>query len=131
MEINKIVIKGFQVILSGSLILLGFVLTFFMLRELVNIIQFFFNPMLNVHDILQAILVFFLYFAFISMVVKYFKENYHFPIRYLLYIGITATIRFIIVNQGKPQENLLLSIVIFVLLVSFLLETKMHKHSDD
>lgn len=131
MEINKIVIKGFQVILSGSLILLGFFLTFFMLRELVIIVQSFFNPKLNVHEILQDILVFFLYFAFISMVVKYFKENYHFPIRYLLYIGITATIRFIIVNQGKPQENLLLSIVIFVLLVSFLLETKLHKNSND
>src|SRR4051812_2311980 len=94
MEINKMVIKGFQFILSGSLILLGLFLTFFMLRELGIIIQSFFNPILNVHDILQNILVFFLYFAFISMVLKYFKENYHFPIRYLLYVGITATIRF-------------------------------------
>lgn len=131
MEINKMVIKGFQFILSGSLILLGLFLTFFMLRELGIIIQSFFNPILNVHDILQDILVFFLYFAFISMVLKYFKEEYHFPIRYLLYVGITATIRFIIVNQGKPQENLLLSIIIFVLLVSFLLESKLHKHSED
>lgn len=130
MKINAFIIKGFQFILNCSLILLGLVLTFFMIRELVNIFQYTIDPSSNVHDILQDILVFFLYFAFISMVVKYFKENYHFPIRYLLYIGITATIRFIIVNQGKPQENLFLSVVIFVLLVSFLLENKFHKFSE-
>ncbi|MFD0695245.1 phosphate-starvation-inducible protein PsiE [Paenibacillus sp. GCM10027628] len=131
MKLNTFIIKGFQIILNVSLTLLGLILTFFMIRELANIFQYTFDPSSNVHEILQDILVFFLYFAFISMVVKYFKENYHFPIRYLLYIGITATIRFIIVNQGKPQENLFLSAVIFVLLVSFLLEIKYHKYSNE
>ncbi len=130
MRLNTFIVKGFQIILNGSLIMFGFLLTFFMIHHLIRIFQYSIDPTSNVHDILQDILDFFFFFAFISIVVKYFKENYHFPIRYLLYIGITATIRFIIVNQGNPRDNLFLSVVIFILLISFLLESKFHKHSD-
>ncbi|MBC6971356.1 phosphate-starvation-inducible PsiE family protein [Bacillus sp. Xin] len=75
----------------------------------------------NIHEIFGKILIFFLYFGFISMIVRYFKEDYHFPLRYLLYIGITATIRFIIVNNGEPIQNFWLSIVIFVLTISYII----------
>ncbi|MFC3746450.1 phosphate-starvation-inducible protein PsiE [Paenibacillus sp. GCM10012306] len=130
MRLNTFIIKGFQIILNGSLIIFGFLLTIFMIRHLSRIFVFAIYPTSNVHDILQEILDFFFFFAFISIVVKYFKENYHFPIRYLLYIGITASIRFIIVNQGNPKDNLFLSVVILILLVSFLLVSKFHKQSD-
>jgi protein PsiE len=61
------------------------------------------------------------------MIVKYFKENYHFPLKYLLYIGITANIRFIIVNNDNPEQNLWLSFVIFVLMISYFLPTARFK----
>ncbi|MEH7452992.1 phosphate-starvation-inducible protein PsiE, partial [Gottfriedia acidiceleris] len=75
----------------------------------------------NVHQIFSKVLIFFLYFGFISIIVQYFKENYHFPIRYLLYIGITATIRFIIVNNGESAHNFWLAIIILVLTISYII----------
>ncbi|WP_409304095.1 phosphate-starvation-inducible PsiE family protein [Peribacillus sp. SCS-155] len=119
---NIRIINGFQYILNGSLMLLGLLLTIAMVRELWVIAFEIIGPGLEVHNMLQEVLVFFLYFAFLSTIVKYFREGYHFPIRYLLYIGITATLRFIIVNRTDPIENLILSLVILVLMIAYYLE---------
>ncbi|MGG1678621.1 phosphate-starvation-inducible protein PsiE [Neobacillus sp. NRS-1170] len=121
---GKRLIHFYQTMLNSSLSILCFVLIFLLFRELYKIVNDALIGNNNVHDILGKVLVFFLYFGFISMIVKYFKENYHFPIRYLLYIGITATIRFIIVNNGNPIQNLWLSFVVFVLMISYFLPNK-------
>jgi protein PsiE len=55
------------------------------------------------------------------MIVKYFNEEYHFPLRYLIYIGITGTLRFIIVNRDNAMNNLILSIVILILVISYIM----------
>lgn len=55
------------------------------------------------------------------MIVKYFHEAYHFPLRYLIYIGITGTVRFIIVNRDDAMNNLILSLVIFILVISYIM----------
>ncbi|MEH7522753.1 phosphate-starvation-inducible PsiE family protein, partial [Bacillus sp. JJ1503] len=68
---------------------------------------------------LANILIFFLYFEFISMIVKYFKENYHFPLRYFIYIGITAMLRLIIVDHENPLHTLIYSLVILVLIIGY------------
>jgi protein PsiE len=120
---NQIVVEVLQRILNASLIGLGFVLCYFLLSELYFIAKEIANPNVSDHDVLERVLIFFLYFGFISMIVKYFKENYHFPLRYLLYIGITATVRFIIVNRDNFYENLISSLVIFVLMLSYLMLT--------
>jgi protein PsiE len=125
---NKQILKGFQFILNGSLLLLGIMLTILMMREMWFILFDSITRTVNIHEVLQEILSFFLYFAFLSMVVKYFRENYHFPIRYLLYIGITGTIRFIIVNQQSPINNLILSIVILVLMIAYSLKSTFSEH---
>jgi protein PsiE len=53
------------------------------------------------------------------MIVKYFKEEYHFPIRYFIYIGITALVRIIIVDHDLPVNTLLYSLAILVLIVGY------------
>ncbi|WP_236692944.1 phosphate-starvation-inducible PsiE family protein [Aneurinibacillus tyrosinisolvens] len=121
------VTKAFQWVLNLSLIVLGLVLVIFMAREIWTIVYYAFEPVLDVRNILQDILMFFLFFAFLSTIVTYFKENYHFPIRYLLYIGITATLRFIIANRDNPIENLILSVVILVLMISYSLKIRSPK----
>ncbi|MGG2200009.1 phosphate-starvation-inducible PsiE family protein [Paenibacillus validus] len=125
---NNRILNTFQFILNGSLILLGIILTFLMIRELWVILLSTIQTTLDIHIILQEILAFFLYFAFVSMIVKYFRENYHFPIRYLLYIGITGTLRFIIVNRDHPMENLILSFVILVLMIAYSLKITSSQH---
>jgi protein PsiE len=121
---NQSVIKLFQGFLNFSLIALGLVLVIFMVREVWIILQHAMAPVFDVRNILQDMLMFFLFFAFLSTIVTYFKENYHFPIRYLLYIGITATLRFIIVNRDNPTGNLILSVVILVLMISYSLKIR-------
>ncbi len=49
--------------------------------------------------LIEGIVIYFLYFEFIALIVKYFQSGYHFPLRYFIYIGITAIIRLIIVDH--------------------------------
>ncbi|WP_313804967.1 phosphate-starvation-inducible protein PsiE [Cytobacillus sp.] len=109
-----------QVILNISLVILAGILSVLLVKELIIFIQMLFNNESNDYKLFLAnILIFFLYFEFISMIVKYFKENYHFPLRYFIYIGITAMIRLIIVDHESPLNTLLYSFVIFVLILGY------------
>ncbi|MBU3568816.1 MULTISPECIES: phosphate-starvation-inducible protein PsiE [Priestia] len=118
---EKWLVKIYQLVLNVALIVLSIILTYFLFRELYYIFKDISLGIKNVHEIFSKVLVFFLYFGFISMISTYFKEKHHFPLRYLLYIGITATIRFIIVNNGDSIQNFWLSIVILMLVISYLI----------
>ncbi|EJL41240.1 MULTISPECIES: phosphate-starvation-inducible protein PsiE [Brevibacillus] len=115
------IVRFYQLMLNTSLIILGLVLSFYLVRELYAIVLDALQGNNNVHDILEKVLAFFLYFVFVSMIVKYFHEAYHFPLRYLIYIGITGTVRFIIVNRDDAMNNLILSLVIFILVISYIM----------
>jgi protein PsiE len=71
--------------------------------------------------VLIEVVNFFLFFAFISMILVYFKEHYHFPLQNLLYIGMTATLRFIIINRDNAMQNVLLAIVIVLLIIGYVI----------
>ena len=118
--IKKIIPKVLQAILNTALIILALVLSFLMMRELLNFIVLLFETHETDYTVFLAkILVFFLYFEFITMIIKYFKEDYHFPLRYFIYIGITAMIRLIIVEHDNPQHTLIFAFVILVLIVGY------------
>src|SRR5699024_11647661 len=53
------------------------------------------------------------------MIVKYFKEDYHFPLRYFLYIGITAMVRLIIVEHDDAVNTMFYSFVILILIIGY------------
>ena len=91
----------FQFALNIALVLLGITLCVLLGKEILYFINIsIFNQGIENHYILlESILIFFLYFEFIAMIVKYFLEDYHFPLRYFLYIGITALIRLVIVDH--------------------------------
>ncbi|RBW70720.1 phosphate-starvation-inducible protein PsiE [Bacillus taeanensis] len=114
-----------QFVLNTSLIMLAAVLSVLMTKEVLYFIEFvIISEETNFHHFLEKILVFFLYFEFISMIVKYFREDYHFPMRYFLYIGITAMIRLIIVHHQDPLNTLLYSCVILILILSYYIINK-------
>lgn len=110
-----------QIALNTALFLLAVALCFLLGKEIINIIDLaFFNKELESHyELLEPITIFFLYFEFIAMIVKYFQEDHHFPIRYFLYIGITAMIRLIIVFHENPVHTLLYTCSILVLIISY------------
>lgn len=112
--------KVLQVILNLSLVLLAAVLSYLLIKELIVFFQIIFNEEIYDYELFLAnILIFFLYFEFITMIVKYFTEDYHFPLRYFIYIGITAMVRLIIVDHNQPVHTLLYSLVILVLIIGY------------
>ena len=112
--------KILQVILNFSLVFLAAILSFLLIKELVIFCQILIEiDNSDYKFFLERILIFFLYFEFITMIVKYFKENYHFPLRYFIYIGITAMIRLIIVDHDNPINTLLFTLVILILIIGY------------
>ena len=109
-----------QVILNFSLVALAVILCFLLMKELIIFFQLLIQTGSNDYKVfIEGILTFFLYFEFIAMIVKYFEEQYHFPLRYFIYIGITAMIRLIIVEHSDPVSTLLFSLVILVLIIGY------------
>ena len=87
----------------------------------------FFSNNGNYQHFIEEILVFFLYFEFVALIVKYFKNNYHFPLRYFIYIGITAIVRLIIVEHDDPKSVLVWSAAILLLVISLAIAEKFIK----
>lgn len=112
--------KALQIFLNIMLVILALILSVVLIKEL-----FVFGRLLLVGDqtdynaYLANILIFFLYFEFIAMIVKYFEEEYHFPLRYFIYIGITAMVRLVIVDHDHPTHTLIYSFVILILIVGY------------
>lgn len=118
---SKKISKAFQVLLNISLIIVGICLVILLFKEIISLIQNMFYENVGYKEYFKNILNFFLYFEFTAMIVKYFEEEYHFPLRYFMYIGITATIRLIIIDHESGVETLLFCIAIMVLVISYVI----------
>lgn len=123
---NKLVFKIpsiLQFVLNTALVLLGITLCILLGKELLHFfnISLFNQGVDNHYILLESILIFFLFFEFIAMIVKYFLEDYHFPLRYFLYIGITALTRLVIVDHDSSFDTFLHTCAILVLIISYLL----------
>lgn len=120
LKFTKLIPQVLQLILNGCLILLGLILSFLLVKELIDFIDVLSKTGTGDYKLFLAnILIFFLYFEFITMIIKYFKEEYHFPLRYFIYIGITAMVRLIIVEHEHAQDTLIYSLVILVLIIGY------------
>ena len=121
-ELQHIVPRILQWFLNICLIILALFLSFLMVKELIVFFDILFSQHQTAreHEVFLAnILIFFLYFEFITMIVKYFKEDYHFPLRYFIYIGITAMIRLVIIDHTDSKSMLLYAFVILILIISY------------
>lgn len=109
-----------QMLLNIGLIFLAGILAIFLGKETFHLA----NVLLNTGEqtssylLIEGIVIYFLYFEFIALIVKYFQSGYHFPLRYFVYIGITAIIRLIIVDHKNPLDTLAYSIAILILVVT-------------
>lgn len=128
----KLISDILQLTLNIALILLAITLCILMGKELIYFIEdsILSSGNINNYKLLEHILIFFLYFEFVAMIIKYFKENYHFPLRYFLYIGITAMIRNIIVSHENGTQTLLYSCAILVLIISYFIISRAKGHKE-
>lgn len=120
LQLVKAVPKSLQLFLNVCLVLLALILAFLLMKELIEFVNILILGGTSDYKLFLAnILIFFLYFEFITMIIKYFKEDYHFPLRYFIYIGITAMIRLIIVEHDHPINTLIYALIILILIVSY------------
>ena len=120
----------FQWVLNFTLFSIGIVLTVAVLNTafyIVTLIPGLFTTDVVYTTFLEEIINFFLFFEFLSLVVKYFKNNFHFPLRYFIYIGITAIIRLIIVSHESSMDLFLWSSAILALVISLVLVVRYGK----
>lgn len=120
----------FQWVLNFTLFSIGIVLTVAVLNTafyIVTLIPGLFTTEVAYNTFLEEIINFFLFFEFLSLVVKYFKNNFHFPLRYFIYIGITAIIRLIIVSHDSAIDLFLWSSSILALVISLVLVVRYGK----
>jgi protein PsiE len=62
----------------------------------------------------------FMALEFIFMIIKYFEENYHFPLRYIIYIGVTSVARSMMIDHEHlvPCATAILLLVLAYCLVT-------------
>ena len=109
-----------QRILNVFLLGLAAILMIFIGRETYHLAMVLFvnNDQSSSYLLIEGIVIYFLYFEFIALIIKYFSSGYHFPLRYFIYIGITAIIRLIIVDHKSPYDTLVYACAILVLVVT-------------
>ncbi|EMH4164357.1 phosphate-starvation-inducible protein PsiE [Pluralibacter gergoviae] len=108
-----------QSVLNLGLLCLGLILIVFLGKETVHLADVLFTPeRASKYELVEGLVVYFLYFEFIALIVKYFQSGFHFPLRYFVYIGITAIVRLIIVDHQSPVDVLIYSAAILLLVVT-------------
>ncbi|WP_144519586.1 phosphate-starvation-inducible protein PsiE [Bacillus thuringiensis] len=118
-NIDYFIASVLQWLLNIALIILSIVLSIFLVDETMTSVCYLFSEEETVsYDLVESIMVYFLYFEFIALIIKYFKSNYHFPLRYFIYIGITALIRLIILSHDEPFKTLSYAGTILILIIA-------------
>ncbi|MDR1229684.1 MAG: phosphate-starvation-inducible protein PsiE [Azoarcus sp.] len=116
----KALARHMKRIVSFMLLALAGILLAFLVRETWVLVEILLNRQAgrDSYEMIEAIIIWFLYFEFIALIGKYFESRFHFPLRYFIYIGITAVIRLIIVDHSNPAATLVYSLALLVLLAS-------------
>ena len=108
-----------QTVLNLGLLCLGIILIVFLGKETLHLADVLFTPEpTSKYRLVEGLVVYFLYFEFIALIVKYFQSGFHFPLRYFVYIGITAIVRLIIIDHESPMAVLIYSAAILILVIT-------------
>ena len=108
-----------QTVLNLGLLYLGIILIVFLGKETLHLADVLFTPEpTSKYRLVEGLVVYFLYFEFIALIVKYFQSGFHFPLRYFVYIGITAIVRLIIIDHESPMAVLIYSAAILILVIT-------------
>ncbi|MEA1063205.1 phosphate-starvation-inducible protein PsiE [Apirhabdus apintestini] len=115
-----LVASALQSVLNLGLLGLAVILVVFLGKETFHLAHVLFtqSEAVTKYQLVEGLLVWFLYFEFIALIVKYFQTGYHFPLRYFVYIGITAIVRLIIVDHKSPLDVFIYSGAILLLVIT-------------
>lgn len=125
-KFNKFTIKTakfFQIILVIAMSLLGILLALLLFREFIPITQHLLSTSISKSnsEILDELIVFFLFFEFIAMIVSALKNHGHMSINFLMELGITALLRSLITAHSTAWETLGSSAAILILIIAMVI----------
>lgn len=103
---------------DSLLVILGVMLMGVMIKQLVGIGQEVFLVRGDFDVVIDKVLSFFLCFEFFTMILRYIQEDHHIPLRYLIYICITAILRQEIGNHTTALNTLLVALSILLLVIT-------------
>lgn len=106
-----------------ALMLVGLVILFLLFREVYNMI------ILSLHSgepegyyrVLESILSFFIFFEFLTLIITSLKRRGNVSLIFLLSLGITALIRFLIIYHEQIEGVILVSVAILLLIIGIIL----------
>lgn len=112
-----------QAVLVIAMSLLGLLLVILLFREFIPIIQHLLAPSISKSnsEILDELIVFFLFFEFIAMIVSALRNHGHMSINFLMELGITALLRSLITAHSTAWETLGSSAAILILIIGMVI----------
>lgn len=123
-----------KICLTLSLAILGIFLLIVLFIELGSLIQEFFSsrPSMNLYfDLLDGMIVFFLFFEFTAMIVSALKHHGHISVNFLMSLGVTALLRGMIVEHENAVSVLLSAIAILLLIGGMILVNYLLRHIEE
>lgn len=116
-DISQLFSDFLMLILNLFITTIALIMIVFLFKECIGMINgLFINHSEVQYDyMIEKLLISFLYIEFILLIVQYFKKNYHFSMQYFIYAGITALVRYIILDHYDVTATIGLSLAIIIL----------------
>ena len=112
-----------QMLLILALALLGIILILLLFREIYSLFDAFISPSISRSnaEIMDEIIVFFLFFEFAAMVISALHHHGHTSINFLMGLGITALLRGLITAHSNLTEVIGNSVAILLLVIGMVI----------
>lgn len=106
-----------------ALMFAGLVILFLLFREVYNMIVLSFHSSEpeGYYAVLESILSFFIFFEFLTLIVMSLKRKGTVSLIFLLSLGITALIRFLIIYHEQLMGVVLIAIAILLLIIGIII----------
>lgn len=118
-EYNINISRLLQPTLIFSSLILAILLVFILASKIYLLVLLFsINLAQSSYFLLAAIFSYFLYFAIISLFIKYFQSDYHFSLRYFIYIGTIFVVSLIIIIHKSAADTIIYDGVLLLLLLA-------------
>ena len=114
--IKKTLVKIFHYPSIVLLTCVWWIFTLIAIHQFYNALIHLFHTF-DIQFFLEEVFIMFLFIELVAAIKIYFSENYHFPLRFFVYMWITDLIRHVIVSHNDWKETLYFSLAIFVLII--------------
>jgi len=106
---------------AAVLVAIGILLVGLIWQNFFNLAVGAFVGDLSSHEIVERIFFIFLEIEIAAAIKIYFQANFHFPLRFFLYVGVTDLVRNLIIRQDDAKAALWLSLAVVLIIVALTL----------